>query len=809
MKKLVWVLAPALLAGCGALSPKPQPPPPRVDGVKIDPSFRATAIGKRPAVLGLGREGDPYPVVAVAVRVAAGPVVGTGLAAIVDARLSRAKISAETHVTRQGFDVRIAVRDGANEPAIKAATLAVRAALLTPIAGGSKEGDDDLKLAAARVLALRAQVVDDDALAEIVACSGELRLTRTEAKADALALTPQGLESARLATIGDTTVALGIVGPNAALEAAQRALSSEGEWPTAAPRKTSWPTARSEGAYIRGDRGPSLLSVALRVPVRSAALRVAERAADPSSPLIARLRALPAPFRTRRVAATVHDEGGCVLVEAESDPRTGTAAGDATVAASAALVIEHELLAELAERADDAVAASQIRALADPREAAAAAANWALSRDASSGAGGAASSSPIFPAFAFGASAPKAKEEPNAVAAAFSAALGEGERAWSRSAIENRVAVEQNQGQLWLLLASPCPPPEPSAHAGLTALTLEALASSGVHQGVSVEPWTAADGHGLLAHAARQPNESSEALATRVANAAARLLALDPPSGQAVVAARTALLPRLDSPADEARARLAGILAPTALTRLLPWGSAASVGRLEGADARVRWGGFATGPLRAAVLANDDSAQATAALRAVDRWIPRTNRPRTCASLDDGKIAADPLVFPAEGIKGVAPVYLVYPFDGAQPPSRLAASWLLPLLSGESSPVGAAFGPGTRTSAVILGRGAGSLLVVELWPTADATDAAIAAARAAVAKLASDPLAAPRAPEARARVAAEIEARRLSPKERLITLWRGEPPLALPADAELRSFAGNVLRDTNARVVRSAATPTR
>lgn len=805
MNKLVWSLAPALLAGCGVLSPKPPPAPARVDGVKIDPSFRATAVGKRPAVLGLAREGDPYPVLAVAVRVGAGPVVATGLSAIVDARLSRAKVPAETHVTRLGFDVRIAASGapGATDAAIKQAIVAVRQALLTPIAAGSKDADDDLKLAGARVLALRAQVVDDDALGGVVLCSGELRLLRSEAKADTLVVTAQSLESARSATVGDSTVALGVVGPVAALEAAQRALSAEAEWPTATPQKTVWPTSRSEGAYIRGDRGPSLLSVALRVPVRSAALRVAERAADPSSPLIARLRALPAPFRTRRVAATVHEEGGCVTVEAESDPRTGTAAGDAAVAASAALVIEHELLAELAERADDAVASSQIRALADPRDAAAAAANWALSRDA----GGVTAPSPTLPVFAFGASAPKAKEEPAAVATAFSAALLEGERAWSRSAIENRVAVEQNQGQLWLLLASPCPPPEPSAHAGLTALTLEALASSGVHQGVSVEPWIAPDGHGLLVHAARQPNESSEALATRVSNAAARLLSLDPPSAQAVIAARTALLPRLDTPAEESRARLAATLFPTAITRLVPWGSAASVGRLDGADARVRWSGFATGPLRAAVLANDDSAQATAALRAIDRWIPRTARPRTCAAVDDGKIAPDPLTFQAEPSKGVAPVYLIYPFDGATTVARTSATWLATAASGQGSPIGAALGPGTRTGGWVAGRGASSLLVIELSPTSDGPDAGIAAARAAAAKLGADPLGSPRANEARQRTGEDIDARRLSPRERVIGLWRGDTALTLPPDAELKAFASNVLREPNARVVRSAAPP--
>ena len=504
---LAILAAPALLAGCG-LGSKPLAPAghPAPSG-ETESLFRGTSVGKRPAILTLARDGDPFPALAVAVRVAAGPRAAEGLAALIDARLSEAGVAADTRVARDGFHVRILLREASAERVVAA----LRDALLATVTDGP-----ELRLAAARVLALRALVVDDDALSPIVACSQELRLTSLEAKVEGLTVTAASLEIARAAAVGDQTVAVGVVGPRDAVERVRAALASQPEWPSAAAAPRDWPNARSEGAYLLRERGGSRISVALRVPLRSAALGVAQRAVDPSSPLVARLRALPVPFLVRRVVATVHGSGACITVDAESELRAGTALTDATTAAAAALVVEHELLAELAEKTEDGTAAAQIRALADPREAAAAAANWALSQDATT--------QPTIPAFALGIPPRSGRDDPAAIAAAFSSSLAAGERAWARSAVDNRVAVEADQGQFWLLLASPCPLREGVPQAGLTTLTLEALTFSGVRHGVSVEPWIASDGFGLLAHAARLPGESGDALATRVADAAARLL---------------------------------------------------------------------------------------------------------------------------------------------------------------------------------------------------------------------------------------------------------------------------------------------
>ncbi len=64
---------------------------------------------------------------------------------------------------------------------------------------------------------------------------------------------------------------------------------------------------------------------------------------------------------------------------------------------------------------------------------------------------------------------------------------------------------------------------------------------------VVVEPWITPDGLGVVAHAAfRDERETAEALARRVADAAARSLTATVPSSEALQAARTAVLDHLE-----------------------------------------------------------------------------------------------------------------------------------------------------------------------------------------------------------------------------------------------------------------------
>jgi hypothetical protein len=806
VRRLALALLPAIVAGCGVFSQHPPAKSAQAGGAPVDESFRGVAVGKRPATLGLVREGDPYPAAAVAVRVGGGPVLATALAAVVEARLLRAQWPVTVHVTRDGFDIRGLVRPTPTAAATPTATMeqlvaALRGALLAPIADAG-EGGEDLRLARARVAALRTLALDDDALADVALCRGELRLTHAEATPAALMVTASATEAARASAASHASVAFAFVGPRAVVDAGQRAVAEGPEWPSSAsaPAPATWPTGRSVHAFVRTERGPSRLSVAVRVPLRSAALRVAERATDPSSPLVARLRGLsPTPFALRQVAATVHDSGACLTVETEAALASGSGAGDADTAAAAALVIESELLAELSERNDDRVASCQIRALSDPREAAAAAANWALSADAVG------DGKIAVPAFVFGAAGARAREDQATLTGAFAKAIADGGAEWSRSALENRVLVEAEQGQLWVLLAAPCPLNEPASRAGLTALTLSAVASSGMHRGVAVEPWLAPDGYGLLVHAARSPNETTDALAIRVANAAARLLALEPPPATAIADARASLMVHLGGREHEHRAAIAEALLPTALTRLTPWGSASFLSRASDADARVRWGGLASGPLRAAVLANADSAQATTVLRAIDRWIPRIGRPRTCTSVDDVKMSPDPLTYAVERGDTNAPTALAYSFDGSAGAGRGAALIAALILEGaapSTSPLARALGPSGRVTARVVGRGSRSMLLVELHTAEPLTDEAVGEAKQAIETMSL--VDGPTASAARARFALQLDEQRLSPEERVIALWRGEPVAAAPTDGELHAFQATALPQAAARVVRPA-----
>ena len=78
--------------------------------------------------------------------------------------------------------------------------------------------------------------------------------------------------------------------------------------------------------------------------------------------------------------------------------------------------------------------------------------------------------------------------------------------------------IEAGQGEIWMLLASPCGTTvEDSTDAGWRGLAMRTAAMVDVGD-VVLEPWVTPDGIGLLAHGARSgPAETPVAHATRVA----------------------------------------------------------------------------------------------------------------------------------------------------------------------------------------------------------------------------------------------------------------------------------------------------
>ena len=230
----------------------------------------------------------------------------------------------------------------------------------------------------------------------------------------------------------------------------------------------------------------------------------------------------------------------------------------------------------------------------------------------------------------------------------------------------------------------------------------------------------------------------------------------------------------------------------------------------------VRAAAVRAGPLRLAVVANVDAAQADAAVRAVDRWIARRpGEARTCpaaaapTAARAGTYAVD---LPAGAL---SEVLIGMPLAPADPGARAAATWLAAALDGSDGLLAHALGAGgpsaavlARTwSAVVLGAAQSSALVVRLAGPDASIDTAVAQVRSLLDRLRQGAV----REEDRARAAAALAraqlAASLDPRARVVDLWRGEPLSPAPSLDDLRAFAAATLRDEGFVIV--AARPPR
>ncbi len=327
--------------------------------------------------------------------------------------------------------------------------------------------------------------------------------------------------------------------------------------------------------------------------------------------------------------------GGCVSVTIEGSARPVGATMEVAAAQVGALV-RAEITAEVSLAGGTAISGRQILTAADPREAAARAAWWSLAAPAPPGSPNAwvvvlGVPSPSTAPQRVGALPPAADVSPARFQAAFAQSL-----AAAALAAERRVAVERGQGEVWVLLASPCGVAEEGAgDAGLGATAaIAAVEARRNDSAATIEPWITSDGIGILAHASfRDDRETPIELARRVGGAAARALAAPVLTTEIAAAARAAtldLLGRAEGPEAGALATFAPALAPDHPSWVEPlglWGQVAS-SALE--DVRLHQQSLASGPLRVAVLANADAAQAQAAGDAVDRWLTPGPARRAC-----------------------------------------------------------------------------------------------------------------------------------------------------------------------------------
>ncbi len=762
----------------GLLGCAPPSPPAQVSPLPAPAPEAAAPVGApawtflpgqgRPALALLPRTGDGFPAVALVVQGAGGVVAHTALAALLEARLQAAAIPAEGRADRDGFRL---VVIGKDDGELRKAIPALSEAALRPVGEADAAG---LRLASARVQALRAWSLSDGALEDFAACSGDPAL-------------PPGVDLPRLdapehraqveawrSGILASRSAFGAVGPPGSMRVVQEAVAVLSGWPVGEPVPPA-PPPSGEQPVVGSEPGPPSrgfrVSVAAWFPDAESAPRVAGLLGAPGAAAGERLQRFSRPTRLHRVTGVARRGGSCVVASVEAGPGSDRDLPEDAALVAALLRQEIEALAR---------SSSPLVPPEDPRVAAVAGAWWALVQGASS---------PGEPRFRV-ALRVTPREGPPPSAARFEAALRSLQER-SPSSLEIRSAQEQGQGRLWALVASTCPLAETPAEHGITALSLLAALQGGTQtrDGVALEPWIEPDGVGVLAWTSPRAGEPPGAAGERLAEVVGRVLLGAPPSAGAIQEARGTLLGRL-STSETFPGELWATLAPEQPGRLWVGGSLDGVAR-PGVDAvRQRWTRLTAGPLRAALLVEHPE-QREALARGLARWVAPA--PASCASPPLGPLGSGGAVLREDNR-----AYLLWRIDTSQGGAGHAA--VTALLLGEPGRALASVleGSGVTGRGWVAGKGAEAGFVVELRGAREALGGGIERTRALFERLEGQG-------EAWKRAAArwgELEReRRLSPRGRVIALWSGEA-MGEPEEDGWRRWAREQLAASRAVVLR-------
>ncbi|HWZ93041.1 MAG TPA: hypothetical protein VNW92_29485, partial [Polyangiaceae bacterium] len=372
-----------------------------------------------------------------------------------------------------------------------------------------------------------------------------------------------------------------------------------------------------------------------------------------------------------------------------------------------------------------------------------------------------------------------------------SGALNDFESRPARAALETRVRAEPGQGELWLLVGSPCGTlGESNEDAGQSALALT-LAAQGATADVALEPWLTADAVGLLAHAARKSNESAVQLGERVARALARALAERDASGSALASAQGELFGAIGGAPRPGYARLLDALAPDHSAWLEPRGLWSSVAQANRDSVGARGRDLLRGPLRVAVLANQDDAQGAAAAHAFDRWLaPWRDDPRRCQATAERGARGAEITLAVAGDSGGESAYVGVPF-----PSRLkydreaeAVAELLNAPNGTLARALSASHISAAAHASVIGGGRVAALVVEIHASDDEAKKATLEVRRVLEHLAQSPLSADEFALVQRFAERRALAGSLDPRRRIVDLWRGAQAPAALSPIALRAF---------------------
>jgi hypothetical protein len=772
---------------------------------------RAEIAGHPPLAL-VTREGDGRAALAVAVTTEGlapdrGAMPAVALAALVEARLRARGLDVTATGGWSGWRLRVLL---GSPPDLRGVVDAVRSAMLSPVTAD----DPALARVQSRSEALLHRPLADPSLGDFASCTGEAFSIPGDTTP-----TAAQVEGWRARAHGLGRVAMAIAGGRAACDAATSALSSSAAWPAASPVEPApWKTPETAPVVYdaSGDipPGSARIIVTARTPDPERAVAAARDLDAARGALASRLGALEAPAHVDSIAATAHVDGGCLAATVDL-AGTDAASDQAVRVATAAALARQEIAVEVADAiTPPGLAASLATRAPDPRDAAERAAWWTLAGRARGAAPG-----DLRLELTVALAAPKdAALDAHGTArdGAIRSAIDRATLAWHAPVVEERALVEPGQGDLWLLLASPCGTLSESAgDAGMgaeVAITAASQVTDGAHD-IAAEAFVAPDGIGVLVHGPARPGERPEAYARRLADGAARAFAADALDPRLTAQARTTLLLRESRAGARSLALLGAGLAPGHPSWVAPFGTSDGLSAASDRALALRAAALRSGPLRVAILANTDAAQADAAARSVDRWIAR--RPGEARACPPEPGAATPRAgtYAVDALAGApSEALLAFPFV-ADAASTAAASWVAAALDGPDGLLARALGgagtdagaaPLARAwSATVLRHGHPEALVVRIDAADGSLDGAVAQARALFDRLRQGALTEKDHARASARIGEQRLAESLDPRERAIALWRGEAPVADPSLEAMRSFAASCMRDEALVVVAS------
>jgi hypothetical protein len=800
MLKALGVVALAAAAACGGNAGTSARTPAHGS------DFR-TADGRPPVVV-VDRDGDPRGAVALAVSTdgiapTRGAAPAVALAAIVEARLAASGVHDVRVVPSfDGYRVRALVSGDADADAFAAG---IRVALLTPIdAAAASSASEKLDALAHRPIA-------DVALTDAARCTGDVVSLPNGAPPPAAS----EIESWRAAAHRLGRVVVATAGGESLARAVATAIAHGDAWPAAAPDLPPAPLDGRTSVYDAARTippGSARATIVMHTATATRAVAAAIELGDPDGPLASRLRALDAPAVVHSVIATARSIGGCVAAVVDLAPHELSVDLSGRIATAVALA-RQEIAVEVSEAASDAPLAPAVAARAgDPRDAAERAAWWSLSRDAPDGA----TAISIAVGVAAGRDAEPA-DSPKGRAEQIVSDLDRATVAWQAPVVESKTRIERGQGELWLLVGSPCGvASEGDEDAGLGSLVALATAKHArrlATHSEGVEPWATAEGVGLLIHAPSLADESPAAHARRLADVAARSFAADPLDDATIDAARAELLVAATSHVGRFASALGSALSPGHPSWVSPLGTADGIGRASLESVRQHASALRAGPIRVAVLANVDAAQAAVAAHAVDRWVARhPNDARACppasaaAAPRPGTYAVD------AGATTMSSAALAIPLPSGDAAARTNAELVAAALDGADGSLGHALSSGLADtwSARIVGPPAAASLVIRISATNAQLDAAVAQTRALLDRVHQHGISAAELARAAASRDRDQLARSLEPSGRVAALWRGDAdPSTAPTLDALRTYAASALDDAALVIVasRPARTP--